>query len=43
MKTQTGEGIVAFHPYFDIWHTQDGRVVSSTHRSNFNPKVILVC
>ena len=32
METQRGDEMLGFHPYFDIWHNQDGRAVSSTRR-----------
>jgi hypothetical protein len=46
MKTQGGEdggGILGFHPYFDIQHIWDGRVVSSTRWLYFNPKEVPWC
>jgi len=35
MKTQRGDGILGFHPYFDIRHYQDGRAVSSNLQPQF--------
>jgi hypothetical protein len=35
-----GGGMLGFHPYFDIRHNLDGRVVSSTCRPHFSPKEI---
>ena len=34
-ETQNGDGILGFHPYFDIRHNQDGTVVSCTRRTHF--------
>jgi hypothetical protein len=39
MKTQTGDGMLGFDPYFDIRHNYDG-TVSSTHWPQFTPKEI---
>jgi hypothetical protein len=38
MGTHRGDGILGFHPYFDIRHDQDGRVVSSRCRPFFTPQ-----
>ena len=38
MATQTGDGMLGFQPYFDIWHNQDGRAVSYTRRPHFTAK-----
>jgi hypothetical protein len=38
VKTQMGEGMLDFHPHFDIRHNWDGTAVSSTRRPLFNPK-----
>lgn len=35
-----GDGMLRYHPYFDIRHNQDSRVVSSTCRPHFTPKEI---
>jgi hypothetical protein len=35
MKTQRKDGMLGFHPYFDIWHDFDSRVVSSTCQPHF--------
>ena len=40
MKKQRCDRMLGFHPYFDILHNQDGRVVSSTHLPHFAPKKI---
>jgi hypothetical protein len=32
-----GAKVLCFHPYFDILHQNDGRVVSSTLRPHFTP------
>lgn len=40
METQEEDGSLGFHPFLDIWHNYDGRVVSSTHRPVFTPKEI---
>jgi len=35
MKVERSDGNLAFHPYFDIRHNQNGRVVSNAHRQQF--------
>jgi len=42
MKAQEGSGMLGFYPYSDMWHNYDGRVVSSTLRSHFTPKEIMM-
>jgi len=31
MKNQRMDGTFGIHPYFDIWHSWDGTIFSSTH------------
>jgi hypothetical protein len=38
MKTQRGDGMLFFRPYFDTEHNLDGRVVRCTRRTRFTPK-----
>jgi hypothetical protein len=38
MKTQRGDGMLGFDPYFDIRHNYDGTEVSSTHWPHNTPK-----
>jgi hypothetical protein len=38
MKTQKVDGMLGFHPYFDIWHKWDGRVVSLKPPATFYPQ-----
>jgi len=40
MKIQKGDGMLGFHPYFDIRYYAGGRVVSSTLLPHFTPKTI---
>ena len=40
METQRGEGMLCFHPHFDIRHNYDGRVVSYTRRPHLTLKKI---
>ena len=40
-KTQRGDGIFGFHPYFGIQHNYDGIAVSSANRPHFTPSEIL--
>jgi hypothetical protein len=40
METQKRDGILGFHPYFDIRHNCDSRVVSCTRRPQFTVKEI---
>jgi hypothetical protein len=40
MKNQRRDGILGFHPYFDIWHNQNGTGVSSMHWLLLYPKEI---
>jgi len=35
MKTQRKDGMSGFHPYFDIWHDLDSRVVNSKQRQPY--------
>ena len=38
VKTQMWDGMLGFHPHFDIRHNWDGTAVSSTRRPLFNLK-----
>lgn len=40
VETQKGNGIFGFHPYFDIRHRLDGRIVGNTRRPHFTAKEI---
>ena len=39
-RLKRGDGMLTFHPYFDIRHNNDGEVVSCTRRPHFTPKEI---
>lgn len=38
MKVERSDGMLGIHPYFDIRHNQDGRVVSFARRPHFTSK-----
>jgi hypothetical protein len=40
MKTHRGDGMLGFHPYFDIQHNWEGTAVSSTYWTPYIPKEI---
>ena len=40
MEIQRGNRKLGFHPYFDIRHNQDARLLSSRRRPHFTPKEI---
>jgi hypothetical protein len=43
METRRGDGMFGFHPYFDIRHNLDGKVVSCTRRPHVTLKEISWC
>ena len=46
MVTQRGDGMLGFHPYFDIRHDYGDRGVSCRRRPHFGPKeipLVLLC
>jgi hypothetical protein len=38
VETQMGDGMLGFHPHFDIRHNWDGRAISSTRRPHSKAK-----
>ena len=40
MKTQSGDGMLGFHPYFDIRYNADGRIVGCKCRPHCTLKEI---